>query len=74
MPEFKTPESDEPGPVAWWELERAYQVAYGAVMQGMTWVGPDMADGVSQDEALEFAADFFRKAGYDFFRGVRRDV
>lgn len=72
MPEFKTPEPDEPA--TWWELESAYRAAYAAVIGGVTWDGSyESIGGITKDEALEIAANFFQKAGYDFFGEARRD-
>lgn len=49
------------------DLQHKYQAAWAAVLYGMKGSGPHDADGVSQDEALEIAAEFFRDAGREAF-------
>lgn len=52
----------------WDEL---YRAAFAAVMYGVQGSSPMDVGGASKDEALEYAADFFRAAGVDFIRWVQ---
>lgn len=45
-------------------LKALYDTAYAAVMHGVYWEGiHDGITGVTKDEALTLAADFFRETG-----------